>query len=147
MVGPFLEMHEDDGREIDLPCRARARARYCRWEMVGLFWFIRDYRLFALMAGVRTNADRPTMFEPRGMPPDVSERVRYELRSVWNASWLNTWEVRAVVASYYRHGVVRYAGPGPYRAPMQLRVVLSAMKSIERYGRAARLVFRFDDDG
>lgn len=131
MVGPFVEMHDSAERTL--------RA----WDMVGQFWFVRDYGLFALMAGVRRNEERPVMYEPRGMPPDVGRLVGYELRpsSVWNPSWLNTWEARAVAASYFRHR------EGPVRVPMQLRVVLATMKAIERYGRAARIVFAFDDDG
>lgn len=68
-----------------------------KWEHYSAPVVDRNYRLFARMAGVRSNGDEEPVAEPRGIPDDISliTRMDYEHwgRDAHTPSWLKASEV------------------------------------------------------
>ncbi|NOY60290.1 MAG: hypothetical protein GXO75_15375 [Calditrichaeota bacterium] len=61
----------------------------------------RNYQLFAKMANVRNDYDIEPISEPRGLPEDISEVVKFEAKD-WRTdghsySWLNADEIAEVI--------------------------------------------------
>lgn len=101
----------------------------------------RDYRLFGIMADVRTREGVTPLFEPRGLPEGVSYGVADE-HAEWVAdahseSWLSCIEVMAVVGAYE---------PDAYPRTLATMSGLAAlMTHLDRAGFESRLVFWFDN--
>jgi hypothetical protein len=76
----------------DIHCYAERKVRG-RWRMMrGQFPLrLRDYRVFALLAGVRNDEGIPPIAQPRDLPGDTSAGVMVEFRKCDDAhsvSWL-----------------------------------------------------------
>lgn len=70
-----------------------------KWEHVGNPTILRDYELFAKMAGVRQREPRiEPIAEPRGVPEDVSFLTKFDLEQDpgHSASWLSGEEIDAL---------------------------------------------------
>ena len=98
----------------------------------------RNYDIFALMAGVRSEG-RKILYEARGMPSDLSTPVRiaYEKDSGFDIthspSWLCCGEFGLVIDSY----------KGDKADILEYEALLAAMSAFEGCGGKARIVFWF----
>jgi hypothetical protein len=76
-----------------------------KWEHVGNPPILRDYELFAKMAGVRQREPRiDPIAEPRGVPEDASFLTKFDLQRDpgHSASWLSGEEIDAL-DEWYRN--------------------------------------------
>lgn len=62
----------------------------------------RSYEFFGLIAGVRSVAK--SLYEPRGLPPDVSEEIKamYDVREYHTPSWLWPFEVERALSKHFK---------------------------------------------
>ena len=125
-------------------------------------WIPRNYKLYGLMAGVRGDI---TLFEPRGIPEDASERLLWDIRDSQHAadehshSWLTTGELKEVAAAYESEPSCYYESvrfertdpPPPERTTKlgpHFAATIGAMEALDRWcdsngGGQAILVFSF----
>ena len=103
------------------------------WFRFASFSVWRNYLLFGLMAGVRSNV---TLFEPKGLPVDLSHDLQSIKNDDWfhNHSFLYIHEVALVLHEYKKHDS---------SGLLELRAIFQTMKLIEKK-HESRLVFWFD---
>lgn len=113
------------------------------WMPFGLeYWVSRNYRLFSLMAVVRSNDIYPVLFQPKGIPQDLWEYVQsqYEKDSFHkdlfhDSSWLSFEE--------YKHCIDKYSLDAKGEI-FQYIAILKSMEVLESYGYETRLIFWFE---
>jgi hypothetical protein len=127
-------------------CDIHAYVEYRRqgervWEYHSRALYFRDYQLFGLLAGVRGQGQ--ALYEPRGVPLDMSSHTRWEYESGegtdWHTpSWLNYDEFYNVVTEWW-------IKTRPFGSMLNnVEATLSAMETLKTYG-DVRMVFWFDN--
>lgn len=118
------------------------------WEMPhslsmgeGIYTGSKDYTFFAAIAGVRNKTDIPPLYEPRGLPSNLS-RVVKQHSLAWGVGdfcqgWLTTAEI---------HAALKHHAVNPNHLSFETHTILNIMNDLEArlgVGRV-RLIFGFD---
>ncbi len=107
-----------------------------KWRHIACMTLDRYYGTFSAMAGVRERDTHPPLYQPRGIPGDLSWETGWaynEGQEDWHsASWLTTDEVEKVVKSFDE-------------PPHNLVATLKLMREIETDDAPCRIVFWFDN--
>ena len=113
-------------------------------ECFGAVNILRDYALFAVLAGVRNYGRIEPVHAPRGLPGNMADEVGWEYRA-WeadahSASWLTVEELEQAQGQYTGMGLPnRTWVQGRHRV---LDAIIAAMRVL---GDTARLTFWFDN--
>ena len=107
----------------------------------------RVYILFGALAGTRGSCD--PVYEPRGLPVDVSPEVMNEY-DFWEAdahtpSWLTTWELRECLDLTIREYSKEYGIESVKSWLKSYEKIYEYMEYSEEEGEPSRIVFWFDN--
>lgn len=107
----------------------------------------RDYRLFAILAGVRNYGGEEPLFEPRGIPGDASPEFR-RLCEQWDGDahstgWLDLEDITALIVA--NAPLAHEGGENPMSWFYQQAVVLMQRIAAKQGPKNVRVVFFFDN--
>lgn len=110
-------------------------------------WGERIYNLFGTMAGTR--GEYEAIYEPRGIPDDISPEVKEEYEIMWEGdahtpSWLTTAEFRECLDLVIKHSDYNASNEIPSWLK-EYEWMYEFMKYNEEEGEPCRVVFWFDN--
>lgn len=99
----------------DVHCFLEVQTKNKKWHLYNQPYLGRNYHLFGLMAGVRSNEEEPIV-EPRGLPKDIGKIVKLEAKrwqdDAHTHSWLSKEELKIVYEFMVKNKYCK-----PYDAP------------------------------